>query len=225
MATKLSCKTSSASDLSRTIRSDTANSFERVAAYTITVAVVADARQPPVRVSAAYLSAGGFELLGDRPVIGRGFRAEEDRPGSPPVVILGGDLWSSRYAADPGIVGQTITVNGVVSTVIGVMARGFMFPGNADLWRPMANLPVNVRESRSERRLAVYARLAANATEDQARADMAAMGDTWAREFPVTNRGLKMRVIPINEQLNPSVAQRASSASISAGFMPASLTM
>jgi putative ABC transport system permease protein len=193
--------------------------FERVAAYTITVAVVADSRQPPARVSAAYLSAGAFELLGDRPVIGRGFRADEDRPGSPPVVILGGDLWSSRYASDPGMVGQSITVNGVLSTVIGVMPRGFMFPANADLWRPMANLPTNVRESRAERRLAVFARLASRATEDQARADTAAMGDTWAREFPATNRDLRMRVVPINEQLNPSVAQRAWIAFITAGAL------
>jgi putative ABC transport system permease protein len=193
--------------------------FEQVAAYTITVAVVADSRQPPERVSAAYVSAGGFELLGDEPVIGRGFRPEEDRPGSPPVVILGGDLWSSRYASDPGIVGQSVTVNGVVSTVIGVMPRGFMFPGNADLWRPMANLPANVRESRSERRLAVYARLNPTATLEQARADTSAMGDTWARDFPATNRGLRMRVVPINEQLNPTVAQRGWIAFITAGVL------
>jgi predicted permease len=193
--------------------------FGQVAAYTITVAVVADRRQPPARVSAAYLSADAFELLGDRPVIGRGFRAEEDRPGSVPVVILGSDLWNSRYASDPAIVGQSITVNGVVSTVIGVMPRGFMFPGNADLWRPMANLPANVRESRAERRLAVFARLAANATEEQARADTTAMGDTWARDFPATNRGLRMRVVPINEQLNPTVAQRGWIAFITAGVL------
>jgi len=200
------------------LRSRTA-AFEQVAAYTITVAVVADPRQPPARVSAAYLSAGAFELLGDRPVLGRGFRADEDRPGSLPVVVLGGDLWSSRYASDPSIVGQSITVNGVPSTVIGVMPRGFMFPANADLWRPMANLPANVRESRAERRLAVFARLAPDATEDQARADTSAMGETWAREFPATNRGLRMRVVPINEQLNPSVAQRAWIAFITAGAL------
>jgi putative ABC transport system permease protein len=200
------------------IRSRT-TAFEQVAAYTITVVVVADTGQPPARVSAAYLSAGAFELLGDRPAIGRGFRVEEDRPGSAPVVILGGDLWSSRYASDPGIVGQSITVNGVPSTVIGVMPRGFMFPGNADLWRPMANLPANVRDSRAERRLAVFARLAANATEEQARADTAAMGETWAREFPATNRDVRMRVVPINDQLNPSVAQRAWIAFITAGAL------
>jgi putative ABC transport system permease protein len=193
--------------------------FEQVAAYTITVAVVADTRQPPARVSAAYISSGGFELLGDRPALGRAFRADEDRPGSPPVVILGGELWSSRYASDPAIVGQTITVNSVVSTVVGVMPRGFMFPGNADLWRPMANLPANIRESRAERRLAVFARLAANATEDQARADALAIGKAWAREFPGSNRDLRMHVVPINEQLNPSVAQRAWIAFITAGVL------
>jgi len=53
--------------------------FEQVAAYTITVAVVADPRQPPARVSAAYMSAGSFELLGDRPVLGRAFRADGHR--------------------------------------------------------------------------------------------------------------------------------------------------
>jgi putative ABC transport system permease protein len=193
--------------------------FEQVAAYTITVAVVADPRQPPARVSAAYMSAGSFELLGDRPVLGRGFRADEDRPGSPPVVILGGELWSSRYASDPSIVGQSITVNGVVSTVIGVMPRGFMFPANADLWRPMASLPAAVRESRAERRLAVFARLAPDATEDQARADASAIGTAWSREFPATNRDVRMHVVPINEQLNPSVAQRAWIAFITAGVL------
>ena len=193
--------------------------FEQVGAYTITVAVVADTRQPPARVSAAYMSAGSFELLGDRPAIGRGFRADEDRPGSSPVVILGGELWSSRYASDPSIVGQSITVNGVVSTIIGVMPRGFMFPANADLWRPMANLPAAVRESRAERRLAVFARLAPDATGDQARADASAIGNAWSREFPATNRDVRMHVVPINEQLNPSVAQRAWIAFITAGAL------
>jgi putative ABC transport system permease protein len=193
--------------------------FGQVAAYTITVAVVADTRQPPARVSAAYMSAGAFELLGDRPALGRVFRAEDDRPGSPAVVILGGELWSSRYASDPAVVGQSITVNGVPSTIVGVMPGGFMFPANADLWRPMANLPPAVRQSRSERRLAVFARLAANATEDQAQAEVSAIGTTWAHEFPDTNRDLRVHAVPINEQLNPSVAHRAWLAFITAGVL------
>jgi putative ABC transport system permease protein len=196
-----------------------ATAFERVAAYSITVATVGDNRQPPARVLGAYVSAGSFELLGDRPTLGRTFRADEDNPGAPPVVMLGGELWSSRYGSDPGIVGQTVTVNGVPSTVIGVMPRGFMFPTNADLWRPMANLPAGVRESRAERRLAVYARLADDATEEQARVDVTTLGEGWARQFSATNRDVRLRIVPINEQLNPSVMQRGWLAFITAGVL------
>jgi len=193
--------------------------FARVAGYSITVAALADNDQPPVRVPGAYISAGACELLGDRPILGRTFRADEDRPGSPAVVILGEELWSSRYARDPNIVGRTVIVNGMPTTVIGVMPRGFQFPANADIWRPMANFPSVVRQSRSDRRLAVLGRLAAGATEGQARAQIDAIGAEWRREWPAINRDVHLNVIPINEQMNPTVYQRGWIAFITAGVL------
>ena len=194
--------------------------FGRVAAYTPTIGALADTGgQPPARIPGAYLSAGAFELLGDRPILGRTFRAEEDRPGTPAVVIIGEELWSTRYARDPGIVGRSVAVNGTPTTIIGVMPRGFQFPGNAELWRPMANFPAAVRQSRTDRRSSVFARLAANATEDQGRADAEAIAASWRREQPASNRDLRLNVIPINQQLNPSVAQRAWIAFITAGIL------
>jgi putative ABC transport system permease protein len=177
--------------------------FEQMAAVTNTIAAVGDSRQPPARVLGAFISAGAFELIGVRPVVGRAFRPDEDRPGGSAVVILGAEIWSSRYGSDPAIVGQSITVNGVPSTVIGVMPRGFMFPANADLWRTMADLAPAVRESRAERRLSVFARLRDGATEDQARSEMAAISAAWAREFSATNRDIHLHTVPINEALNP----------------------
>jgi putative ABC transport system permease protein len=170
-------------------------------------------------VLGAYLSAGSFELLGDQPMLGRTFTAEEDNPGSPAVVIIGSELWSSRYASDPDIIGQTVTVNGVPSTIIGVMPRGFMFPTNADIWRPMSTLAPVVRQSRAERRLAVVARLADGKTEEHARVEMASFGAGWAREQAAANREVRFTVVPINQQLNPSVAQRAWIAFITAGVL------
>jgi putative ABC transport system permease protein len=194
--------------------------FGRVAAYTITIGALADSGgQPPARIPGAYLSAGAFELLGDRPILGRTFRAEEDRPGTPAVVIIGEELWSTRYARDPGIVGRSVAVNGTPTTIIGVMPRGFQFPGSAELWRPMANFPTAVRQSRTDRRSSVFARLAANATEEQGRADAEAIAASWRRDQPATNRDIRLNVIPINEQLNPSVAQRAWIAFITAGIL------
>ena len=83
----------------------------------------------------------------------------------------------------------------------------------------MANLPPVVRQSRAERRLAVFARLADGKTEEQARVEMASLGIGWAREHSATNRDVRFTVVPINEQLNPSVAQRAWIAFITAGVL------
>src|SRR6185436_4080056 len=193
--------------------------FARVAAYTMTIGAFADNNQPPARIPAAYISAGAFELLGAQPILGRTFRSNEDRPGTPAVLIIGEELWSSRYARDAAIVGRTVNVNGMPTTIIGVMPRGFQFPGNAELWRPMANFPAVVRESRTDRRLAVFARLASNATEDQGRADADAIAASWQREQPATNRDTRINVIPINQQVNPSVAQRSWIAFITAGVL------
>ena len=61
-------------------------------------------------------------------MLGRDFRAEDDRVGAPPVVILGYDVWKLRYQADPGIIDRVIRVNGVPATVIGVMPQRSAFP-------------------------------------------------------------------------------------------------
>jgi hypothetical protein len=135
-------------------------------------------------------------------VAGRTFRRDEDRPGGAEVVILGNEVWRSRFAGDAAVVGRSIRVNGIPTTVVGVMPRGFMFPSNADLWRPMANLPAAVRESRSERRLAVVGRMTSAATLESARAELAAL-DLGAAPA----RGSRLRRqsgAPSNEQINPS---------------------
>ena len=193
--------------------------LSQLGAYTSTVTALADDRQPPARVLGAYMSAGTFELLGDRPVVGRTFHRDEDRPGGPQVAVLGHEIWSSRFASDPNIAGQSIRVNGIPTTVIGVMPRGFMFPGNADLWRPMANLPAAVRESPTERRLAVVGRLTPGATLERARAELAALDVDSTQGSPGTGRRARLEAVPINEQLNPSVWQRTWLAFITAGVL------
>jgi predicted permease len=200
-------------------RGVTTPAFPQVGAYTNTIVALNDDRQPPDRVLGAFVSASTFELLGHRPILGRTFHPDEDRAGAPSVVIIGSEIWQSRYASDPEILGETVTVSGVPATVIGVMPRGFMFPANADLWRPLAAVRAEIRESRAERRLAVFARLAPAATEAQARAETTSIAAAWARDFPETNRDVQLDVKPINEQLNPSVMQRAWIAFITAGML------
>src|SRR5919106_359155 len=89
---------------------------------------VSDERIAAERSRGAYVSAHAFALLGRQPLIGRDFRPDDERVGAASVVILGHTLWRTRYRSDAGIVGRTIRVNGMSSTVIGVMPDAFEFP-------------------------------------------------------------------------------------------------
>src|SRR6185436_5712079 len=73
---------------------------------------VSDDAHPAERFQGAFVSWDAFALIGKRPVLGRDFRADDDRAGATPVVMLGHDVWRSRYATDASVVGRTIRVNG-----------------------------------------------------------------------------------------------------------------
>jgi predicted permease len=141
------------------------------------------------RATSAYISAETFQLLGERPILGRDFSIADDQPGAAPVVILGGGLWKARYGGDPAIIGKTIRANGVAMTVIGVMRPGFRFPLVHDLWLPLATAaPDLLTESRDTRTLQVVARLKDGVSVEQARADLAGIGDALSSAYPRTNR-------------------------------------
>jgi putative ABC transport system permease protein len=90
------------------------------------------------RLQGFQVSANLFSLLGVAPQQGRAFLSEEDHPGSNRVVVLSNELWQGRFAADPQIIGKTLTLNGDPYTVIGVMPAGFRFFAKTDLWTPLA---------------------------------------------------------------------------------------
>ena len=148
----------------------------------------------PERATSAYISAETFQLIGERPILGRDFSQFDDQPGAAPVVILGGGLWKVRYGGDPAIVGKTIRANGIDMTVIGVMRPGFRFPLVHDLWMPLATAPDLLTESRDTRTLQVVGHLKDVVSVEQARADLAGIGDALSRAYPLTNRDTRPAV-------------------------------
>ena len=148
---------------------------------------IADDRAAPARIDVAYVSWNLFSVLGEVPARGRDFVAADDRSGAPPVVIISGNLWRARYGADPAIIGSTIRVAGVPSTVVGVMPPEFGFPDREALWLPLAALPERMRTSRSERFLDGIGRLRLEATMEQAVAELTAATASIAAT-PGTNR-------------------------------------
>jgi putative ABC transport system permease protein len=194
-------------------------SFGGLAAFINAPVTLADQDRAADRVMGAHMSAGGFEQFGEVPILGRTFQAADDRPGSPAVVVLGGGVWRTRYGADPAIIGRTIVVNGTPSNVIGVMADGFRFPQNTEVWQPLGRMPGLSSQRREVRTFFVFGRLAPDASVDQARAEAEAFGDVWAREFPESNRGIRATTVSINERMNGRITERTWIAFITAGAL------
>jgi predicted permease len=112
------------------------HAFERVTAFQegqVTMTGAGDA----FRLPAGFVTSGFFPVLRVSPAMGRTFTSQEEHRGSPGVAVLSQELWRSRFAADPNILGRAIAVDGIKRSVIGVMPAGFAFPGTAKLWLPL----------------------------------------------------------------------------------------
>ena len=156
----------------------------------------------PERYNGAYVSANTFRLIGAQAVLGRGFIAEDDLDGATPVVVLGFNIWQSRYAGDKGVLGKTIKVNDLPATVVGVMPQGMQFPPNTDLWLPLGQATVNRGQSRQVRNYQVIARLADGVTIQQARSELTTIATRLASDFPQTNHGIEPTIVTYNERVN-----------------------
>ena len=128
--------------------------------------------------------------------------AEDDLDGATPVVVLGFNIWQSRYAGDKGVLGKTIKVNDLPATVVGVMPQGMQFPPNTDLWLPLGQATVNRGQSRQVRNYQVIARLADGVTIQQARSELTTIATRLARDFPQTNQGIEPTIVTYNERVN-----------------------
>ena len=116
---------------------DRAQSLESVAAFA-TDTFNLTGHGEPMQVAVGRVTPNFFATLGVQPQLGRFFAEDEGRPEGKPVVMLSDSLWRTRYGGDRGIVGQTITLDGIPHTVIGVLPAGAEFPfvGEADVWTP-----------------------------------------------------------------------------------------
>jgi predicted permease len=161
--------------------------FSGLAAFSQSAITLGDGGRAAERTSAAFVSGNAFQVLGERPILGRDFVPEDDRPGAAAVVLLGSRIWTTRYAADPTVVGRSVRVNGLPSTVIGIMPDGFRFPAVSDMWQPLARLPGLTNQTRDMRQLQVFGRLADWTTPAQAQAEIESIAARLSREYPATN--------------------------------------
>jgi putative ABC transport system permease protein len=175
--------------------------FTTIAGSEARALTVADATTEPERHLGAAISWDLFPMLGQSPILGRGFTAADDQPNAPGVVLLSYHLWTNRYRLDPGILGRNIQIDGKPFTVIGVMPERFEFPENQRLWIPLT--PMAISEGRSDRDLFVFGRLKPEATRVRATEDLTAIASRLEQQYPTTNQGWTPDVRALREAFIP----------------------
>lgn len=159
----------------------------------------------PEPLQGMYVSASLFELLRVAPARGRIFTADEDRVGGTPVAIISQGLWERRYGADQNIVGKPIVVSGVSATVIGVMPGSFQFlDPAAELWLPLSQNQF-ASSARQVRLLSAVGRLADDTQASAANVELNTIATQWAGQYPDSNAGVGMRVVPLHAQVTGKV--------------------
>jgi putative ABC transport system permease protein len=176
--------------------------FELLAAYNSFQANVSDEGQPPERFNGQYMSADGFRILGQAPVIGRDFTAADDVVGAPAVALIGHGIWVNRYGRSPDVVGRTVRINDVPVTIVGVLPEGFAYPSSSELWLPLGARQGLDEQPRNSRNLSVIGMLGAGVSRDQAQSEMLTVSRRIESEYPDTNTNIQARVQTINEQQN-----------------------
>lgn len=156
----------------------------------------------PEQVTGVMISLDLISALKVKPIIGRNFLPEEDKPGASPVALLSYGFWQQNFAGQPNILGKPIILNGQTYTIIGVMPQGFRFPTNKiQLWVPVglnANDPNWTRENHPG--LYAIARLKPGISLEQANSEMTTIAAQLEQQYPKTNPDNKVVIKSLHER-------------------------
>src|SRR5262247_586966 len=161
----------------------------------------------PERLQGRLVSAEFLSTLGVKPLVGRDFLAEEDRAGATPTVILSYGFWQRRFRNDPNIIGKQLTLNLQSYTVVGVTPAHFQYGADADVTVPFGLSTERFKSRGSDPGTDVVARLKPNVSQQQAEADLNLVAARLEQQYPDSNKGRRVRVIPLHESVVGDVRQ------------------
>lgn len=151
-------------------------------------------------VTVAAMDAEGFRVAGVAPLIGRALEAGDERADAEPVMVLGHDLWLTRFGGDRGVIGATVRLGNTPTTVVGVMPEGYGFPIAEELWVPRVGgaggAGPGAYAPREGPPITVFGRLAPGASLEDARVELGVVGEAMAASYPATHQHLRPRVAP-----------------------------
>ncbi len=178
--------------------------FAQVAAYQSRSINLTGGTEPE-RLRGTAVSAELFPLLGIAPALGRTFSQAEDQPGSEAVAVISYGLWQRRFGSDPAVLGQNLLLNGRTHAIVAVMPVGFDFPGEIDIWVPLALAPQQIgKEGLGAQSLRLIARLAPKASHEQAQAEMDGIANRFYQQyadFYLSGNPWNVTLTPLHEQV------------------------
>jgi putative ABC transport system permease protein len=190
-------------------------SFEQIAAYVSRPAELSGIGAP-VRIDVSKVSWNLIEVLAVKPLLGRSFTPEEDRPGVD-VAVMSYALWQTRFGGDRSIVGRTVTLDRRPYTVVGVMPAGFDFPlrgrgfngAPAAAWMPMGFTDRQLQGRGNEFNHGVVGRLKAGTSIEQARAELEVLSkrinDRYPQVLQNVRFSIRFNVMPLRDESSGSI--------------------
>jgi putative ABC transport system permease protein len=160
----------------------------------------------PEQIMSVRASSNLFTLLGVAPALGRSFTADEEAHRER-VVVLSHGLWQRRFGESAGVLGQTLEIDGVSSRVIGVMPKGFQFPGeDTPVWEPLT-LVANWETQKVQRGTGswrVVGRIKPSISLQKAQTEMSVIAQRLEQANPDANKGLGVSLVPFYIQITGS---------------------
>jgi predicted permease len=153
-----------------------------------------------------YMTSGFFETLGVKPLLGRTFTQQEEIPGAAPIALISEGLWKRKYDASPDVLSKTISLNGKLYSIIGVIPSSFHLTtwsmANRDVYLPIGQWDApGLMAREAGMGLRAVARLKPGVSIEQANDDMTRVCQNLAQAFPDVDSGIGARLVPLKEQL------------------------
>ncbi|HXN24669.1 MAG TPA: ABC transporter permease [Candidatus Dormibacteraeota bacterium] len=183
-------------------------------------------RSEPERVDTGVVSWNFFAVFGIKPLLGRGFRPEDETPGAPAVLLLTNEYWLRSFGGDPTVVGKNFSMNDRVHTVIGVLPPVPQYPDENSVYMPTSACPFRSNPqniaNRRYRLLRVFGRLRPGVDARQAQADLRRVASNLQHEHPdvyPANSGYTARVTLLRDELTKNARTTMLVLLAAAGFV------
>jgi len=145
-------------------------------------------RSEPERVETGVVSWNFFNVFGVKPLLGRDFNPEDEKPGAAAVLLLGYEFWQRAFGGDPTVIGRDFTMNDKIHTVVGVLPPFPQYPDRNDVYMPSVACPFRSNAAlianRNGRMISLFGRLRPTVTARKAEADLSNVTASMQEEFP-----------------------------------------